>query len=120
MKKALVLTKWMGDGSADNPYEPSLPDGYTAWYDVTNQHMSFGLPSPNVVLVEAVESREKHKGYIDNLKNNPDCVILDNVESARAYMDKMGYKGEELASVDPETVAQVCKGFERKEPIRDR
>ena len=114
MKKSLVLTRWIGDGSEDNPYQPALPKGYTSYRDVTNQRMSFGTPSPNIVLVEVVESREKHRGYVDNLKNDPRHTILDDVESARAYMKRHGYDGEELASADPEAVVRMCKGFERR------
>lgn len=56
MKRAQVLTPWIGDGSDGNAYHPQLPTDHAVlrWVDVTAQPTENLQPDPNLFVVEIV------------------------------------------------------------------
>jgi hypothetical protein len=56
MKRAHVVTPWMGSGSDTAGYRPQLAAAYAlvSWVDVTGQPAASIVPSPNLYTVEIV------------------------------------------------------------------
>jgi hypothetical protein len=56
MKRAQVITPWMGSGTDTATFRPQLAADYglVSWVDVTGQPAASLVPSPNLYTVEIV------------------------------------------------------------------
>lgn len=75
MKRAQVLTPWIGDGrSADSANRAAVGDAYTLerWTDVTGQPAENLQPDPNLLAVEIV----CEDAVLAQIDADPDYEIL--------------------------------------------
>ena len=83
MKFAHVATKWIGEGTPfKERWRLDLPLGYSDMNVLGTQlvNLAMNCPDPNIGLVWVEESRQKHKGYIDDLKSNLNQVVIETWE----------------------------------------